>query len=276
VGYFVPHKLGSGYAVLPLVGAAHHASRRVPPIPHAGKENIPRSHSSSTLSLPNYFVFLTISTFIQNTIINAIKYYYENVVGRERFMIWNLRPRRQRQLPDVLSEEEVTRLLKIPENKKHRTILMLIYSAGLRLNELVNMRVADLHFHSKSIHIKGGKGKKDRISILSEKVIKILESYIKEYKVRYWLFEGQTGGQYSPRSVQVILRDAVMASGVNPYATVHTLRHSFATHLLERGTDLRTIQHLLGHESIKTTEIYTHITDTLRSKIRSPLDNLDI
>jgi len=134
----------------------------------------------------------------------------------------------------------------------------------------------DLRMDRMQIFIKAGKGKKDRYSILSQRFIPHLQQYLKEYKPSYWLFEGQDYGQYSVRSVQAILRQAVTKSGVNPFATVHTLRHSFATHLLENGTDLRYIQQLLGHSSTKTTEIYTHITRKGEEKLKSPLDDLDL
>ena len=127
-----------------------------------------------------------------------------------------------------------------------------------------------------SVFIKGGKGKKDRYTVLSPTLLHHLRHYYKIYLPEYWLFEGQDGGQYSPRSVQKILRKAIKKSGVNSFGTVHTLRHSFATHLLENGTDLRYIQHLLGHNSSKTTEIYTHITKHHMAKLKSPLDFLGL
>jgi len=215
-----------------------------------------------------------ISESTQNSMINAIKFYYEQVLGGDSMYFQNLRPKRPKQLPNVLSEEEVIRLINAVDNLKHKCILMMIYSAGLRLSEVINMRLDDLHEDQKVVHIKGGKGKKDRISILSSKLIDILHEYYVIYEPKYWLFEGQEKGQYSASSIQQILRRAVKRSKVNAYATPHTLRHSFATHLLERGMDLRQIQQLLGHNSVKTTEIYTHITDATRAKFKSPLDNL--
>ncbi len=217
-----------------------------------------------------------ISQSLQNTIINGIKFYYEKVLLRQRFFVTDLRPKRSSNLPDILSEREVERLINLTTNIKHKTILSLIYAAGLRLSEVVNLRKADILIDQKKIHVKAGKGKKDRMTILSEKIILRLKEYNDIYKPKYWMFEGQDGGKYSPRSVQLIFRKAVDLSKVNPYATVHTLRHSFATHLLERGTDLRVIQHLLGHASVKTTEIYTHITDVSKAKIVSPIDHLNI
>jgi integrase/recombinase XerD len=153
---------------------------------------------------------------------------------------------------------------------------MLIYAGGLRVSELVNLRKDDILIDRMQLFVKGGKGKKDRYTVFSKKLLNQLTQYLKDYTPAYWLFEGQDYGQYSVRSVQAILRQAVTRSGVNPYATVHTLRHSFATHLLENGTDLRYIQQLLGHASSKTTEIYTHITRKGEEKLKSPLDDLEL
>jgi integrase/recombinase XerD len=195
-------------------------------------------------------------------------------LGREK-KIYDIRARKAEDLPGVLSQEEVKLLFKSVENIKHKTILMLIYAAGLSVSELTNVRKRDLIQDRMQVFIKGGKGKKDRYSILSAKLMPLIEQYLQEYKPNYWLFEGQEYGQYSARSVQAILRQAVDKSGGNPFATVHTLRHSFATHLLENGTDLRYIQQLLGQASSKTTEIYTHITRKGEEKLKSPLDFLD-
>ena len=153
---------------------------------------------------------------------------------------------------------------------------MLIYSTGLRLSESVHVRLDDILVDRKQIFIRGGKGKKDRYVILSSKLFALLAEYRETYRPRYWLFEGLNEERYSPRSVQQIMRQAVKASKINPYATVHTLRHSFATHMLERGTDLRYIQHILGHGSIKTTEQYLHVRSMAEEKLKSPLDDMDI
>ncbi len=212
----------------------------------------------------------------QNQFINAIKFYYEQVLGRPRTYYDIERPRKSDELPNVFSEEEVQRLLEVVENLKHQCILMTIYSAGLRLGEVINLRIADVHSDRMQLFIKAGKGKKDRYTVLSPQLLELLRSYYRQYRPQYWLFEGQDGGQYSARSVQNIFRRAVTKSKVNPFSTVHTLRHSFATHLLEHGTDLRYIQHLLGHSSSKTTEIYTHITQHKMAQLRSPLDFLTL
>lgn len=212
----------------------------------------------------------------QNQIVSAILHFYLDVVKQEAKVERLFRPKKPQKLPHVLTEDEVVRLLGSVDNKKHLLILMLIYSAGLRLGEIINLRLPDLQPEQKRLFVREGKGKKDRCTILSEKVIAKLKDYFEEYSPAEWLFEGVTGGQYSVRSVQAIFDRAKQKSKINPYATVHTLRHSFATHLLEKGVDLRYIQDLLGHESSKTTEIYTHITKKGIDKLQSPLDSLDI
>ncbi|MCG8331079.1 MAG: site-specific integrase [Chitinophagales bacterium] len=216
----------------------------------------------------------SISESYQNQIINAAKFYLEHIVGYERLRIDIKRPKPKYQLPDFLTKEEVVRLIKGPKNVKHRCVLTLIYSAGLRLSELTRLRIIDVRIQARIIHVKGGKGKKDRNTVLSEKALGILKEYLQLYQPVFWLFEGQDGGQYSTRSVQAIFQKAKKQTKVNPMATVHTLRHSFATHLVEDGVNLRYIQELLGHSSSRTTEIYTHISN--HRKIRSPLDDLEI
>ena len=211
----------------------------------------------------------------QNQAVNAIKFYYEKILGQDR-TFYDLRPRKEHKLPSVFSEEEVVRIFSTIRNLKHKTILMLIYSGGLRIGESINLRIDDIHFDRKSIFIKGGKGKKDRYTILSSKMGSVLKNYLEVYTPEYWLFEGQSGGQYSRSSIQKIFRRAVKTAKVNPYSTVHTLRHSFATHLLEHGMDLRYIQELLGHNGSETTEIYTHVTRKAKQKFVSPMDHLDI
>jgi len=153
---------------------------------------------------------------------------------------------------------------------------MLAYSAGLRLGELINVKITDIDSSRMQVRIVQAKGKKDRYSLLSVRLLDILREYFKVYKPKVWLFEGAMGGQYSVGSIQAIMKDSVTKAGIKKKVSVHTLRHSFATHLLESGTDLRYIQSLLGHSSSKTTEIYTHITTKGFDQIISPLDNLDI
>lgn len=217
-----------------------------------------------------------ISESHQNQILSAIKMFYAEVVHQEEKVRNLIRPKRPMKLPHVLTEHEVERLLKATGNPKHKCILMLIYSGGLRLGELIRLRLADLEPDKGRIFVYGGKGKKDRCTLLSARVWERLQDYIAVYRPVEWVFEGQNGGQYTARSVQKVFTAAKIRSGVNPYSTVHTLRHSFATHLLESGVDLRYIQDLLGHESSKTTEIYTHITRIGWDRVQSPLDRLNL
>jgi site-specific recombinase XerD len=218
-----------------------------------------------------------VSSSYQNQAINAIKFYYEKVLGGQR-KLYNLdRPNREKQLPTVLSSEEIMSIIQKTDNLKHKAILMIIYSAGLRISELINLKIADIDSKRMQIRISAGKGKKDRYSILSVKTLKTLRQYFTKYKPKNYLFEGQDPNQaYSSRSIQVFFKESCKKAGILKKVSVHTLRHSFATHLLENGTDLRYIQSLLGHSSSKTTEIYTHITTKGMEKIKSPLDNLDI
>lgn len=218
----------------------------------------------------------SISENTQKSLICAIKFYYEKVQGREKFCLYDLRPRMPVQLPDFISKEETIKLLSATENLKHKTILRLIYSAGIRLGEVTNLKIKDLRFDDNLIFVKGGKGKKDRLTLFSKKVQILMKEYFESYKPKYWVFEGQTGGKYSDRSVQNVLRKAVQKSGINEDTTVHTLRHSFATHLVLNGVDLRQVQEYLGHSSLETTSIYTHITDKMKSETKSPIDDLDI
>jgi site-specific recombinase XerD len=217
-----------------------------------------------------------VSSSYQNQAINAIKFYYEKVLRGDRKIYLIDRPIKEKTLPNVLSEQEVSKIFKVVDNIKHKAILMLAYSAGLRLGELINVKVKDIDSERMQIRIEQGKGKKDRYSLLSPKFLEILRNYYSKYKPKEWLFESTTGGQYSARSIQLIMQDAVKKAGIKKKVSVHTLRHSFATHLLENGTDLRYIQSLLGHGSSKTTEIYTHVTTKGFDQIKSPLDNLDL
>jgi integrase/recombinase XerD len=230
--------------------------------------------------IKTYLLYLVekrkVSVSFQNQVINAIKFYFEKVLGGTRMNYITIdRPLREKALPSVLSEEEVIRIINSLSNVKHKAILLTIYSAGLRISELINLKIKDIDSNRKAIIIKGAKGKKDRNSILSEKLLLFLREYFKQYKPKVWLFEGQAGEQYSESSIQHVFRKACQDAKIMKKATVHTLRHSFATHLLERGTDLRYIQELLGHSSSKTTEIYTHITHKGMDQVKSPLDHLD-
>jgi len=217
-----------------------------------------------------------ISGSYQNQSINSIKFYYERVKGGQRKIYTIDRPRKEKMLPEVLGEEEVVQILNATENLKHKAILMTIYSAGLRISELINLRIKDIDSKRMQIRVEQGKGKKDRYTLLGQKTLEILRKYVTEYKPKEWLFEGVYGNKYSQKGIQAILRKSVEKVGLKKRISVHTLRHSFATHLLEAGTDIRYIQSLLGHSSGKTTEIYTHITTKGFDQIKSPLDKLEI
>ena len=217
-----------------------------------------------------------VSTSYQNQSINAIKFYYERVLGGIRKIYLIDRPREEMYLPEVLSEEEVKAILDATENLKHKAILMTIYSAGLRISEAINLKIKDIDSQRMQIRVEQGKGKKDRYTLLGKKTLEVLRKYFVEYKPKVFIFEGSDGGSYSSRSIQKILKQAVIKAQIKKRITVHSLRHSFARHLLEAGTDLRYIQSLLGHSSSKTTELYTHITTKGFDQIVSPLDKLEI
>ncbi len=218
--------------------------------------------------------FRKISVSQQNQRINAIKFYYEKVLKRKREYFYISRPRKEATLPTILTLEEVEKMLQLTKNRKHKCILMTIYSGGLRRSELINLKVADIDSQRMLIKICGAKGKKDRFTLLSEKLVIELREYYKEYQPKIWLFEGQKGAQYSATSIEKIFRQAIDRANIIKHVTPHSLRHSFATHLLEQGTNLRYIQELLGHSSTKTTELYTRVASNALMKIKNPLDNL--
>lgn len=211
----------------------------------------------------------------QNQRINAIKFYYEQVLGNRR-EYYNLnRPKKEKKLPNILTVEEVELILKHCKNLKHKCILMTLYSGGLRRSELINLKISDIDSKRMLIRISQSKGNKDRNTLLSEKLLMLLRDYYKFYKPKHWLFEGQGGGPYSATSIANIFKKALKEARIDKHATPHTLRHSFATHLLEQGINLRYIQEILGHSSIKTTQIYTHVSSDQLTKIKNPLDNLN-
>lgn len=215
-----------------------------------------------------------ISTSQQNQRINAIKFYYEKVLGQEKRYYNIERPHKEFRLPDVLSKAEIKSIFENATNLKHKCVLEVIYSAGLRRGEVLQLKTEDIDSKRMRIKIRGAKGKKDRYSLLSEGVLKNLRDYFKAYKPRVWLFEGQNGRQYSATSVVKLLKKYALKAGIKKRVHIHMLRHSFATHLLEQGTNLRIIQELLGHEDIKTTEIYTHISNLEIDKVINPIDEI--
>ncbi|OFX24965.1 MAG: hypothetical protein A2041_02765 [Bacteroidetes bacterium GWA2_31_9b] len=212
---------------------------------------------------------------LQNQNISAIKLFYREIVRAPIDVEQLNRPRREHRLPNVLSKSEIKSILEASKNIKHKTALSLIYACGLRRSELLNLKPRDIDSQRGFIKVYQGKGKKDRLVPISEKTIEMLREYYKKYKPKVWLFEGNPAGlQYSEASLQKILKNALKSANIKKPATLHWLRHSYATHLLEAGTDLRYIQELLGHKSSKTTEIYTHVTSQSLQNIRSPFDDL--
>ena len=215
-----------------------------------------------------------ISACEQNQRINAIKFYFEKVLNEKRFFLKIDRPKMMKSLPKVLSENEIISMIKEAINIKHKCIISLLYSAGLRRDELINVKIEDVLKDRKQIRIIG-KGAKVRYTILSDLLLKDLRKYYLEYRPVIWLFESNRPGiQYSASSVRKIVKKAAQKAKINRNVTPHMLRHSFATHLLEQGVDIRYIQVLLGHSSTKTTEIYTHVSNLQLNNITNPLDKI--
>jgi integrase/recombinase XerD len=208
-----------------------------------------------------------------NQMFNALRFLYVELY-KMPFIIDSIpRPKKDKKLPDILSQDDVLKIFSCVDNLKHKTILMLIYSAGLRVGESVRLKISDIDSKRKMIHLRGAKGKKDRFTLLSDTILEVLREYYTKYRPKEYLFEGQGERKHlSERSVQAVFNRAVKAAGINKPISVHGLRHSFATHLLESGVDLRYIQELLGHSSSKTTEIYTHVSKKSLGNIINPLD----
>jgi len=211
-----------------------------------------------------------------NQMINSIKFYYEVVMEMPNRFYSVERPIKSEQLPKVISLEEVQSIIKNTNNIKHKCIVSLMYSAGLRRSELLNLKLEDIDSKRMVITVKHGKGNKDRLTILSPTVLKDLRKYYKEWQPKIYLFEGQKGGKYSAQSTLQIIKKAAKKAGIIKNITPHMLRHSFATHLLENGTDLRYIQVLLGHSSTRTTEIYTRVAINNIKTIKSPIEMLNL
>lgn len=222
-----------------------------------------------------YILRNNLSPSYQNQVVSALKLLFITV-GDRKIEIENIhRPKRARILPNVLSKDEVKAILEALPNLKHRTMLCLVYSCGLRRNELLQLRLTDIDSKRNLVFINQAKGRKDRIVPLSPKILELLREYYKYYKPKSWLFEGRIIGEpYSEKSLQSVLKYAVYKAGIAKPVSLHWLRHSYATHLLESGTDLRYIQELLGHSRSQTTEIYTHVSTKSLQQIRSPFDDL--
>jgi len=207
-----------------------------------------------------------------NQAINAIKFYYESVLGMPNRFYEIERPRKESKLPKVISKEEILSIIENTNNIKHRCVVELLYSSGLRRSELLNLKLSDVDSKRMLIRVEDSKGNKDRQTLLSKTMLNDLRIYFKEYRPKTYLFEGRNGMKYSAQSVLKIVTTAAVKARIPVRVTPHILRHSFATHLLESGTDLRQIQVLLGHSSTKTTEIYTHVAINTFESIKNPLD----
>lgn len=227
--------------------------------------------------LRSYFLYcndeLKLSENEIHSRINAVKFYFEQVLHRPKMFIDIPRPKKKLSLPKMLNKNEIKKIISTTENPKHQLILKLCYGMGLRVSEIVALKIVDIDSKTMTVRIEQAKGKKDRMAVLPQSVLEDLREYYVQYRPKEYLFEGQYGGKYSVRSVQAVFKNAMKKAGIKKQIGIHGLRHSYATHLLESGTDIRFIQELLGHNSIKTTQIYTHVANAQKSKIKSPLDN---
>ncbi|WP_300672848.1 tyrosine-type recombinase/integrase [Soonwooa sp.] len=227
----------------------------------------------------SYFLYchkeLTLSENQIHSRMNAIKFYFEKVLGRTKFFVDIPRPKKASILPKALNEKDIQKLFDVTSNIKHLLILKLCYGTGLRVSEIINLKVEDVDGVKLKVFIQRSKGKKDRYVNLPESILGELREYYKAFRPKYYLFEGESGGQYSKRSAQAVFKQAMAKAKITKKVGIHSLRHSYATHLLEYGTDISLIQKLLGHNSIKTTLIYTEVTDKNISNVVSPLDRMN-
>jgi len=203
----------------------------------------------------------------------AIRFLYLDVLKKEIDFDFFIKMKKPNSLPNVLTIDEVKKIISSIDNLKHKAIISTIYSCGLRISEAVNLEIKDIDSSAMTVKVVNAKGKNDRYVMLSPKLLELLREYFVEYKPKKYLFTGQFGGFYSPRSIQQIFNKAVRIAGIKKRVTVHSLRHSFASHLLDNGTDIRFIQELLGHKHLSTTQIYTHINPVSVKKIKSPFDS---
>ena len=244
--------------------------------------SIIKEHNVNDLTpqrLKDYFLYCVQSLKMKerkmNGKINAIKFYFEQVLHQPKMFFDIPRPKKPQTLPKMLSKNEIKKLFNQIKNPKHLLILQLTYGMGLRVSEVVNIKVSDVNSGRMQVLIRGAKGKKDRYVNLPESILQALRDYYKMFRPAEWLFEGQYGGQYSKSSAQAIFKRAMKKANIKKNIGIHGLRHSYATHLLESGADLRFIQELLGHHSIKTTQVYTHVSNVSTLKLKSPLDTLN-
>lgn len=215
------------------------------------------------------------SSAFQNNMINALNFFFEKVHNHDIPVNYAVRPRKAYSLPETFTTDEIIDIFNNIENIKHKLLLILTYSAGLRRKEVQNLTPGNIDIKRRMIFIKSGKGKKDRYSIISSMLAELLEEYLEKYKPKLYLFEGDKPGEkYSFTSMTIVLKKAALAAGIKKRVHLHMLRHSFATHLIEGGTDIRYVQELLGHNNLKTTERYTHVTNNALNLIKNPVDNL--
>lgn len=211
-----------------------------------------------------------ISPQSRNLFLNAIKFYYRDVVGiKQEIAIQSAK--KPLRLPTVLSRSEISKILESIQNNKHKLLLSLAYGAGLRVSEVIGLKVQDMDFEELTVHVKQAKGQKDRISVMPTSLIDSLKNLTAGKDINDLVFESERGGKLTARTAQKVFENALHNSGIKKNATFHSLRHSFATHLLENGTDVRYVQELLGHQNIRTTQIYTHVTNPKLKNIKSPL-----
>ena len=226
----------------------------------------------------NYFLYcineLKLSENTMHSRMNAIKFFFEKVLHREKFFFEIHRQKKEKKLPKVIHPQDIRKIFDQTINLKHNTMLKLSYGMGLRVSEVTNLKISDIDSKQMLVLLERAKGKKDRYVNLPESILTQLRLYYIEYRPKEYLFEGQYGGQYSIRSAQMVFKQAMTRAGLNKVVSFHSLRHSFATHLLENGTDIRFIQDLLGHNDIKTTLLYTQVSNTSLRKIESPLDKI--
>ncbi|MDR1951026.1 MAG: site-specific integrase [Bacteroidales bacterium] len=207
--------------------------------------------------------------------LNALKFYFEQVLHRDKMFFQDIpRPKKHSQLPKTIHASDIKKMFNVTANLKHNTMLKLCYGAGLRLSEIINIKIKDVDSKNMQVFIERGKGKKDRYVNLPHSILEQLRAYYKIYRPQKYLFEGQQGEQYAKRSLQNVFTNSLRKAGINKQVGIHGLRHSYATHLLEQGTDIRFIQELLGHKDLKTTLIYTDVTNHSIRGIASPLDRL--
>ncbi len=229
--------------------------------------------------LRSYFLYcvntLKLSENTLHSRINAVKFYFETVLKRDKFFFDIPRPKKPLLLPKVISIKDIKKLFEVTTNLKHNTMLKLCYGMGLRVSEIVAIKIKDIDSDRMQVFIERAKGKKDRYVNLPESILVQMRVYFKEYKPKIYLFEGQFGGAYSIRSAQQVFSDALKKANINKTVGIHGLRHSYATHLMESGTDVMFIQKLLGHSDIKTTLRYVHVSKKDFKNIKSPLDTME-